>query len=38
MPPIGLGRMMFTGVTAEGDEDRVVMVIRVTELPELDYR
>lgn len=33
-PPRGLGQMMFTGLTAEGDDDRVVMAIRVMELPE----
>lgn len=34
-PPLGLGQLMFTGVTAEGDDDRVLMIIRVAELPEL---
>jgi len=33
-PPRGLGQWMFTGLTAEGDDDRVVMVIRVAELPD----
>lgn len=34
-PPIGLGRQMFTGLTAEGDDDQVLMIIRVAELPDL---
>lgn len=34
-PPLGLGQLMFTGLTAEGDDDRVLMIIRVAELPEL---
>lgn len=34
-PAFGLGKHMFTGTTAEGDTDQVLMVIRVVELPEL---
>jgi hypothetical protein len=34
-PTFGLGKHMFTGTTAEGDTDQVLMVIRVVELPEL---
>jgi hypothetical protein len=37
-PPLGIGRLMFTGLTAEGDEDRVLMILRVAELPELTSR
>jgi hypothetical protein len=34
-PPFGLGQHMFTGTTAEGDADQVLMIIRVADLPEL---
>jgi|GEM_PF-2539575 len=34
-PAFGLGQQMFTGTTAEGDDDQVLMVIRVADLPEL---
>ena len=34
-PAFGLGKNMFTGTTAEGDTDQVLMVIRIVELPEL---
>jgi hypothetical protein len=33
-PAFGLGKHLFTGTTAEGDSDQVLMVIRVVELPE----
>ncbi len=34
-PAFGLGQQMFTGTTADGDDDQVLMVIRVADLPEL---
>lgn len=34
-PAFGLGKHMFTGTTADGDVDQVLMVIRVADLPEL---
>ncbi len=34
-PTFGLGQQMFTGTTADGDTDQVLMVIRVADLPEL---
>jgi len=33
MPPHGLGEQMFTGMTADGDTDHVLMLIRVADLP-----
>jgi len=34
-PAFGLGSQFFTGKTAEGDRDQVLLIIRVVELPEL---
>src|SRR5690606_24804191 len=34
-PAFVLGQQMFTGATADGDDDQVLMVIRVADLPEL---
>lgn len=33
-PAFGLGKHLFTGTTAEGDNDQVLMIVRVVELPE----
>jgi hypothetical protein len=33
-PAFGLGKHLFTGTTAEGDNDQVLMVVRVVELPD----
>ncbi|MGV3484764.1 MAG: hypothetical protein ACO1RT_10130 [Planctomycetaceae bacterium] len=35
LPPHGLGQQMFTGTTADGDVDHVVVVIRVADLPDM---
>jgi len=34
-PPHGLGQQMFTGMTADGDVDHVLMLIRVAQLPDI---
>lgn len=33
-PVFGLGKHLFTGTTAEGDSDQVLMIVRVAELPD----
>lgn len=33
-PAFGLGKHLFTGTTAEGDSDQVLMIVRVVDLPE----
>ncbi len=35
LPPVGLGAQMFTGKTADGAVDHVLMVIQLTDLPRL---
>jgi hypothetical protein len=35
MPPHGLGQQMFTGKTADGDTDHVLMLIHVADLPSM---
>ena len=35
MPPFGLGEQMFTGKTADGDTDHVVVVLRIADLPDV---
>ncbi len=34
-PAVGLGQHLFRGLTAEGDDDHVLMVIRVADLPRI---
>lgn len=33
-PAFGLGKHLFTGTTAEGDSDQVLMIVKVVELPD----
>jgi len=35
LPPFGLGEQMFTGTTADGSVDHVLMLIRVADLPNM---